>query len=62
MSERIDLLKKARERMVEERDVFTKVLAAPLNRDTAERSRLRFIEFQTAIDAIERAIKGEATD
>jgi hypothetical protein len=59
MSERIDTLSKARERMVEERDAFAKVLAAPFDRDKAERARNRFIEIQTLIDAIDRAITGD---
>jgi len=59
MSERLETLQKARERMVEERDTFAKVLAAPFDRDKAERSRARFIETQTLIDAIDRAIAGD---
>ncbi len=59
MSERIETLKKARERMIEDRDAFAKVLAAPVNRDNAERSRNKFVELQALIEAIERAIKGE---
>ena len=61
MSERLETLKKARERMVEDRDAFAKVLAAPFDRDKAERARLKFIEIQTLIDSIDRAITGEAT-
>ena len=45
--------------MVEERDTFAKVLAAPFDRDKAERARLKFIETQVLIDAIDRAIGGE---
>jgi hypothetical protein len=59
MSERIETLRKARERMVEDRDAFTKVLAAPFDRGTAERARVKFIEIQQLIDAIDRAIAGE---
>jgi hypothetical protein len=59
MSERIDTLKKARERMAEDRDAFAKTLAAPFDRDKAERARLKFIETQAVIDAIDRAIDGE---
>jgi hypothetical protein len=59
MSERIEMLQKARERMVEDRDAFAKVLAAPFDRDKAERARLKFTEMQTVIDSIDRAIKGE---
>jgi len=46
MSERLETLKKARERMAEDRD-------------KAERARLKFIETQAVIDAIDRAIDGE---
>ena len=59
MSERIDTLRKARERMVEDRDAFAKVLAAPFDRDKAERARVKFAEIQSLIDAIDRAIAGE---
>jgi hypothetical protein len=59
MSERLDTLKKARERMIEDRDAHAKVLAAPFDRDKAERARSKFIELQTLIDALDRAISGE---
>ncbi len=59
MSERLETLKKARERMTEDRDAFAKTLAGPFDRDKAERARLKFIETQTVIDAIDRAIAGE---
>ena len=59
MSERLDNLKKAKDRMLEERDAHAKVLAAPFDRDKAERARLKFIESQVLIDAIDRAIIGE---
>ena len=59
MSERLENLKKARERMIEDRDVHAKVLAAPFDRDKAERARIKFIETQVLIDAIDRAIAGE---
>jgi hypothetical protein len=61
MSERLDTLKAARARMVEDRDAHAKVLAAPFNRDTAERARAKFVEIQTVIDAIDRAIAGDQT-
>jgi hypothetical protein len=60
MSERLDTLKKARERMIEERDAHAKVLAAPFDRDKAERARSKFVEMQVLIDALDRAITGEA--
>jgi hypothetical protein len=59
MSERLDTLKKARDRMLEDRDAHTKVLAAPYDRDKAERARTKFVEIQGVIDAIDRAIGGE---
>jgi hypothetical protein len=59
MSERLETLKKARERMTDDRDAFAKVLAAPYDRDKAERARIKFIETQALIDAIDRAIAGE---
>ena len=59
MSERLEILNKARERMIEDRDTHAKVLAAPFDRDKAERARTKFIEIQALIDAIERAIVGE---
>jgi hypothetical protein len=61
MSDRIETLKKARERMIEDRDAFAKVLAAPFDRDKAERARVKFIEIQTLIDTINRVIEGETT-
>lgn len=59
MSGRLETLKKARERMVEDRDTHAKVLAAPFDRDTAERSRGKFVELQGLIEALDRAISGE---
>jgi hypothetical protein len=59
MSERLETLKKARERMTDDRDAFAKTLAAPFDRDKAERARIKFIETQELIDAIDRAIAGE---
>jgi hypothetical protein len=59
MSERLATLKKARERMIEDRDAHAKVLAAPFDRDKAERARSKFIEMQMLIDALDRAISGE---
>jgi hypothetical protein len=58
MSGRLETLKKARERMIEDRDAHAKVLAAPFDRDTAERARGKFVEMQALIDALDRAISG----
>jgi hypothetical protein len=59
MSERLDTLQKARARMVEDRDAFAKVLAAPFDRDKAERSRIKFMETQALIASIDQAIAGD---
>jgi len=59
MIERLDTLKAARMRMIDERDAHAKVLAAPFNRDNAERARMKFVEIQNVVDAIDRAILGE---
>jgi len=59
MNERLDSLKKARERMVEDRDAHVKVLAAPFDRGNAERARNKFLETQLLIEALERAIHAE---
>ena len=61
MSERLETLKTARQRMIEDRDTHAKVLAAPFDRDKAERARNKFIEIQALIDALDRA-KGAAAD
>jgi hypothetical protein len=58
--ERLATLMKARERMIEERDAHARVLAAPFNRDTGERARNKFIEFQILIDALDQAIRGQS--
>ena len=59
MTERLETLNKARARMLEDRDMHAKVLAAPFDRDKAERARNKFIEIQVLIDALDRAISGE---
>jgi hypothetical protein len=59
MTERLETLKQARRRMIEDRDAHAKVLAAPFDRDKAERARNKFIEIQTLIDALDRAMTGE---
>src|SRR5271156_1424961 len=59
MSERLETLKKARERMIDDRDAHAKVLAAPFDREKAERARGKFTEIQALIDALDRAIRGE---
>ena len=59
MNERLDVLIKARERMIEDRDPFSKVLAGPLDRERSERARAKFVELQVLIEAIDRAIETE---
>jgi len=59
VNERLETLKKARGRMLEDRDGHAKVLAAPFDRDKAERARNKFVEIQTLVDALDRAIAGE---
>jgi hypothetical protein len=59
MNERLDMLTKAHQRMIEERDGYVKVLAAPFDRDKAERARHKFVETQMLIEALERAINAE---
>jgi hypothetical protein len=59
MSERLETLKKARGRVIEDRDAHAKVLAAPFDRDKAERARNKFIEIQMLVDALDRAISGQ---
>ena len=61
MNERLEILKKARDRMIEDRDPHAKVLAAPFDRDKADRARSKFTEIQALIDALDRAISGEET-
>lgn len=59
MNERLETLKKARDRMTEDRDTHAKVLAAPFDRDKAERARSKFVEVQALIEALDRAISAE---
>ena len=57
--ERTDNLKKARARLIEQRRAFVKVLAGPYERSKTEQARERFLEMQTAIEAMDRAIEDE---
>jgi hypothetical protein len=60
MSEQhVALLKKARERLVEDRRNFAKIIAAPFEREKTHDARTRFIEMQMAIEAVDRAIEDE---
>lgn len=56
------LLKKARERLVEDRRGFAKIIAAPFERERTNDARVRFIEMQMAIEAVDRAIEDEEND
>ena len=53
------LLKKARERLVEDRRAFAKIIAAPFEREKTVDARARFVELQATIEAIDRAIEDE---
>jgi hypothetical protein len=59
MNERPAILLKARQRMIEIRDPFAKVLAGPVDRDRSERVRTKIVDLQTLTEAIMRAIKSE---
>ncbi len=59
MNERLEMLTKAHQRMIEERDAHVKVLAAPFDRDKSERARNKFVETQMLIEALERAMSAE---
>jgi hypothetical protein len=63
MSEQhVAMLKKARERLVEDRRNFAKIIAAPFEREKTADARTRFIEMQMAIEAVDRAIEDEEDD
>ena len=53
------LLKKARERLVEDRRAFAKIIAAPFEREKTADARERFVQLQVTIEAIDRAIEDE---
>jgi hypothetical protein len=57
--EHTDNLKKARARLIEQRRAFVKVLAGPYERGKTEQARERFLDMQTAIEAMNRAIEDE---
>jgi len=57
--EHTDNLKKARARLIEQRRAFVKVLAGPYERGKTEQAREKFLEMQTAIEAMNRAIEDE---
>jgi hypothetical protein len=53
------LLKKARERLVEDRRAFAKIIAATFEREKTRDAREKFIDIQAAIEAVDRAIEDE---
>jgi hypothetical protein len=55
--EHTDNLKKARARLIEQRRAFVKVLAGPYERGKTEQARQRFLDMQTAIEAMNRPSK-----
>jgi hypothetical protein len=57
--EHTDNLKKARARLIEQRRAFVKVLAGPYERGKTEQAREKFLEMQTVIEAMNRAIEDE---
>ena len=57
--EHTDNLKKAQAKLIEQRRAFVKVLAGPYERGKTEQAREKFLEMQTAIGAMNRAIEDE---
>jgi hypothetical protein len=57
--EHTDNLKKAQAKLIEQRRAFVKVLAGPYERGKTEQAREKFLEMQTAIEAMNRAIEDE---
>ena len=55
--EHTDNLKKAQARLIEQRRAFVKVLAGPYERGKTEQARQRFLDMQTAIEAMNRPSK-----
>jgi hypothetical protein len=63
MSEQhVAFLKKARERLVEDRRAFAKIIAEPFEREKTFDARERFVDLQAAIEAVDRAIEDEDDD
>jgi hypothetical protein len=57
--EHIDNLRKARAQLIEQRRALIQVLAGPYDRGKTEQAREGFMETQTAIEAMDRAIEDE---
>jgi hypothetical protein len=49
----------ARARLIEQRRAFVKVLAGPYERGKTEQAREKFLEMQTVIEVMNRAIEDE---
>ena len=56
------LLKTARERLVEDRQAFAKIIAAPFEREKTRDAREKFVDIQAVIEAVDRAIEDEQDD
>jgi hypothetical protein len=54
-----ELLKKARERLVEDRRDLAKTIAAPFEREKTRDAREKFVDIQAVIEAVDRAIEDE---
>jgi hypothetical protein len=59
MSDHAALLKKARERLVEDRRDLAKTIAAPFEREKTRDAREKFVDIQAVIEAVDRAIEDE---
>ncbi len=46
--------------MLQKRDLISKTLSEPIDQSRAERARLKFQEFQSLIESIDRAIVGKS--
>ncbi len=46
-------LRKARERLVEDRRAFARIVAAPFERERTHDARVKFVEIQAAMEALE---------
>jgi hypothetical protein len=55
----IDVLRKAREELVKARRQLAEVLAQPYGRTKTPEARASFLEVQTIIDSVDRAIADE---
>jgi hypothetical protein len=56
------LLKKARERLIEDRRDLAKTIAAPFEREKTRDAREKFVDIQRVIEAVDRALQDEKAD